>query len=140
MKKNTTIILLAAGVMALLSARKKDVVGVGHTTGARIVDNIELMSNCNNSEEVEQRLKEYIESYKGHVVNNLKEAYEWFKEIYGEDLDYDDVHFGDTQYSTFSLDEDNEYGWIPSIRVIIEEVVVDSGSDDYCYIVSVEEE
>lgn len=60
--------------------------------------------------------------------------------MYGDDLEYDDVHFGDSQYSNFHLDKEDEYGNSPLIRVVIDEIIVDGGSDDYCYIVRVEEE
>ena len=141
MKTSSKIAIAAAAIGAYLIAKKKGVIsGIGHTSGARIVDNVELMSNCDSVEEIEERLKEHIERYKGHVVNDITEAHKWFKQLYGNDLDFDDVHYGESQYSHFSLDKEDRYGYVPTVRVIIDEIYVDSGSFDYCYMVRVEED
>ncbi len=144
MTKNNKIALgVAAGLAALLYATRKrpqGLNGISGTTGARIVDNVELMSNCESAEEIEKRLKDYVERHRGHVVNSITEAYEYFRDVYGKKLDFDNVHYGDTQFSTFTLDSEDRYGYIPTIRVIIDEIYVDPGSDDYCYMVRAEEE
>lgn len=102
---------------------------------AKIIKDIELFANCENAQEVYEKVRSYTENYLGHVVSDVTEAYYWYKDIYGNGLLMDDVLWGETQDSRFMLFNESAY-----IHVRIEEIFVDSGSVDYCYIVSVEEE
>ena len=120
--------------------KRKKISGVEGTTGARIVDKIELFSNCDSAEEIKKLIEDYIEDNLGHVVEDQREAYEYFKNIYRDGLDYGDVQLGNSQYSNFYLDKEDEYGFSPLIRVVIDEIIVDPESDHYCYIVTVEED
>lgn len=141
MKTGSKIALALGAVVVFLFAKKDNKVsGVGYTTGARIIDRIELFSNCDSAEEIKELIEDYIEDNLGHIVEDRREAHQYFKKIYGDNLEYVDVHFGDSQYSNFHLDKEDEHGNSPLIRVVIDEIIVDGGSDDYCYIVRVEEE
>lgn len=96
--------------------------------------NFKAFERYNTIEEVEAAIKIYIESYLGHVVESYEEANKWLDEIFGEDRQY--THDGDRQYAHITLNNDTY------VRIVITEVVSDSGADteDYCYMVSVKEE
>lgn len=97
-----------------------------------IIRNLALMSNCETVEEVKTRIESYVENYLGHVVNSIAEADEWLSEIMPDCQD--ETRFGDYQSTEFELDNESARVWVK-----IEEVMKDSGADDYCYIVTVEE-
>lgn len=90
-----------------------------------IIPNINLMSNCNNVAEVEAKIRNYINSYLGNVIKDITEA---------EDVLGGEAHYGDTQTAEFDLDNGTA-----RVSIKIEEVFRNGGSDDYCYIVNVEE-
>lgn len=97
-----------------------------------IIRNLQMFSNCSTVQEVENSVKSYLEDYLGHVVEDLAEAREWLDEIMPS-CD-DEVRWGDTQSTEFELDNESA-----RVYVQIAEVMKDSGSDDYCYVVTVEE-
>lgn len=103
---------------------------------ATIIKNIESFETCKSVEEVNEAVKESVEwQTGGHVVNDYEEAEKWFAEIFGENRQ--EAHLGDSQYAHITLHSDDT-----PIRIVIDEVVSDSGADtsDYCYFVKVEEE
>ena len=101
-------------------------------TSKEIIRNLNLMSNCESVEELESTLKSYVERDLGHVVADLAEADEWLSEIMPSCED--ETRYGDYQSAEFELDNESA-----RVLVKIEEVMKDSGADDYCYIVTVEE-
>lgn len=101
-------------------------------TSKEIIRNLNLMSNCESVEELESTLKSYVERSLGHVVADLAEADEWLSKIMPSCED--ETRYGDYQSAEFELDNESA-----RVHVKIEEVMKDSGADDYCYIVTVEE-
>ena len=101
--------------------------------------NLELFNNCESAEEIRAKLAEYIEKYYGHVVKDYADAEIYFCSNFG--CLAEDVYQGETIDKRFTLDKAAEDGhYTPTIHIRIEEVFTDSGSVDYCYIVTVEEE
>ena len=94
-------------------------------TSKEIIRNLELMSNCESVEDLKNTLTNYVE-------NNLHEGDEWLSKIMPSCQD--ETRWGDTQSAEFDLDNETARVWVK-----IAEIMKDSGADDYCYMITVEE-
>lgn len=101
-------------------------------TSKEIIRNLELMSNCESVEDLKNTLTNYVENNLGHVVADLHEGDEWLSKIMPSCQD--ETRWGDTQSAEFDLDNETARVWVK-----IAEIMKDSGADDYCYMITVEE-
>lgn len=100
---------------------------------ATIINQLELLSNCENAQEIKSRLVDYVNNHLGHAVEDITEAREFYSDLYDEES-LEMIKYGDSQSAEFELDNESA-----RVSVRITEIYVESGSMDYCYEIYVEE-